>query len=244
MKKNLLALVLVLLACAVASLWPRLAHQKLSRELCQGLEKLWDRPGQVVELYSTAEGVDARVQVALPPEYTPRQEQWNFALLRFVSQRYGPPRLGQIALSRVGDERPIEEQHSTPPDQSQEETANQAHLELIRRQAQSWLDQNLGPSHGLALVDGTARVDSTPVYEDSTDRHYLLARPEEGKQERSGPGVGNRVVAPPITVTRFTTRLVLVVDGRVPDVEQKLPTADLKAQLGLQADEVRVVVLP
>lgn len=259
MKKNLLALVLIMLACALATQWPRLANQKLRNELGESLERLWAKPGQTVELLSAPGGVDARVLAVLPADCTARQDQWNFQVLRFVSQRYGDPKLLRISLSDRDSKRNIEEQASSSVSESKDqnrveskarsapgplENANEAHLELIRRQAQAWLDQKLGPGNGLALVDGTAKVDNQPLYEDATDRHYLRARPEESERKEA-PSVEANSVVPAVTTTTFTTRLVLVVNGRAPGAD-KFDSSELSTQLGMVSgrDEVRVVILP
>ncbi|MBS2036989.1 hypothetical protein JST97_18510 [bacterium] len=242
MKKNLLALFLVLLACALASQWPALANRKLRLEMADGLEQLWKQPGQMVDLRSSPGGVDAEVQVVLPPDCSERQQQWNFPLLRFISQRYGEPRLERINLSRRDSGASIPELNSVHPSQDPLEASNQAHLELIRRQAQAWLDQKLGADHGLALVDGSAQIQAQPL-DPGEERHYLMARPEEATAGKAYRMRSSEETEAPITVTRFSTKLVLVLDGRVAQAE-KLRTEDLGASLGLGSQDIRLLRLP
>lgn len=242
MKKNLLALGLIVLACAMAAIWPALANQKLRREMVDGLEQLWKQPGQLVELRASSGGVDAEVRVVFPANTPLRQQQWSFPLLRFISRRYGEPRLEKISLRARDGGNEIQEQENPPVPESPLESANQSHMELIRRQAQAWLDQKLGVGHGLALVDGTARVESLPTTQPGEERHYLMSRPE-GKTENRAMRLPSYDETQPLTTTRFTTRLVLVVDGRTPEANQ-LPTADLNQTLGLASEEIRMLVLP
>lgn len=242
MKKNLLALGLILLACALAAVWPGLANQKLRREMIEALQQLYQEPGQMVELRASPDGVEAEVVLLLPPNTTPRQQQWSFPLLRFISRRYGDPRLGKISLRLRDGGTEIQEQGEPSVPESSLESANQSHLELVRRQAQAWLDQKLGVGHGLALVDGTARLETLPSNQEVEERHYLMPRPE-GQSENRARRLPSYDETQPITTTRFNTRLVLVVDGRAPEAS-KLPTTDLNQALGLTSQEIRVLVLP
>jgi hypothetical protein len=261
LRKNLLALVVIVLACALATQWPRLANQKLRNELSDSLERLWNQPGQAVELLATSGGVDAQVQAVLPSDCSARQDQWNFQVLRFVSRRYGDPKLLHITLSDRDSKRSIEERSSesmaASESKSQDrseglrgpgESANEAHLELIRRQAQAWLDQNLGPGNGLALVDGTAKIENLPNDKEGAERHYLLRRPKGESEGKSAPTLDTaNSVAPVLTSTSFTTRLVLLVNGRIPEADKKISnTSELSAELGMVSgrDEVKVVLLP
>lgn len=226
MKRNLLALALVAIVCALAAQFLRQSGQSkewmaLRVDMVDALERLWNTRGHQVELLPDGKGVNVSAQVVLPPDCSPRQQQWNYPLLHYVAQHNGAPLLhGLVLHSSLGS---LQEM---PSPGIATGGALEARLELVRRQAQAWLDGRIGPGNALALVDG------------ESESHFVRAR-EEGRSKRE--------VAQPFQA-EYSTVLVLVINGRAAGAEAKLsrlPELEqaLRLQLG-ERDSRRVVVLP
>ncbi len=247
MKKNLLTLVLVAIACAVAAQYLRQGGQNkewtaLRVDMVDALERFWNTRGHQVELLPADKGVTARVQVILPANISERQQQWNFPVLRFVARRHRTPELlglsvstPQGALQEAGPSQgssqgAVPRQPYAPGGDSVE-----AHLELVQRQAQAWLDGVVGAGNALALVDGSSSQVAQPIAP-GVEAHFLQAREKfEGKR---APSSDNSSIAPQIMTTQYTTILVVVANGRVEGVEAKL---NRLPELG---DSRRLVMLP
>jgi len=255
LKKNLLALVLVAIVCAIAAQYLRQGGQNkewtaLRVDMVDALERFWNTRGHQVELLPADKGVTARVQVVMPADTNGRQQQWNFPVLRFVAQRNRTPELvglslstPQGALQEAGPQGASQGAVPAVPYAGGESV--EAHLELVQRQAQAWLDGVVGAGNSLALVDGSSRQVAQPVAP-GVEAHYLRAREEsEGKR---APSSDNSSIAPQVVTTKYTTILVVVANGRAEGVEAKLsrlPELESSLQLKLnQGDSRRLVVLP
>ena len=259
MKKNLLALILIAIVCALASQLLRQSGEKkewtaLRLDMTEALDRFWGTHGNLVELLPADQGVTATVRVVLPQgNVSPRQQQWNFPLLRFVAQRNSQPQLRGLAISELNTQRAIVEEESSSPASAVPQQpyargniSNEAHLQLMQRQAQSWLDGQLGTGNGLALVDGSSREIPNELPVRGTENHYLMPR-DRGARRRSE----NSMEAAPQQQrfqTEYTTILVIVVNGRAEGVQAKLaqlPELNTLLQLKVeQRDGQRVVVLP
>lgn len=90
MKKNLIALVALLLLVALAAQFTRHGGKNaewvaLENDMLASLEALWEQPGQKVELVESEGGVRVLATVAMPPE---GDLTWNEPFLRFVATRH------------------------------------------------------------------------------------------------------------------------------------------------------------
>lgn len=272
MKKNLLALVMIAIVCALASQLLRQGGEKkewiaLRRDITDALDRFWGTQGNQVELLPAEQGVTASVKVVLPAgNVSPRQQQWNFPLLRFVAQRNGQPQLRGLAINELTNQRAILEsaEFAAPSAAPREPYArgnisNEAHLQLMQRQAQSWLDGVLGTGNGLALVDGSSQDLPLSLPVQGTENHYLMPRdrgasrraprnPQENSFEAAPRQSQEQQQVRQATRTEYTTILVVVVNGRAEGVQAKLgqlPELNTLLQLKVdQRDSQRVVVLP
>ena len=261
MKKNLLALVMIAIVCALASQLLRHSGEKkewtaLRLDMTDALDRFWGTHGNVVELLPADKGVTAAVKVVLPEgNVPPRQQQWNFPLLRFVGQRNARPPLLGLTISELNNHQAIVEvaDLAAPgagavPEQpyARGNVSNEAHLQLMQRQAQSWLDGVLGMGNGLALVDGSSRELPTELPVRGTENHYLMPRERQARPRSEN----SMEAAPPQQQfqTEYTTMLVVVVNGRAEGVQAKLdrlPELNSLLQLKIkERDSQRVVVLP
>lgn len=253
MKRNLLALALVAIVCALAAQFLRQGGQSkqwtaLRLDMVAALERLWNTRGHEVELLPDGPGVKAAVRVALPQGCTPRQQQWNYPFLRYVAQRNAAPVLHGLTLSSslgpLPETQPDGEAQAARPRPYSGAGSVETHLELVRRQAQAWLEATVGTGNGLALVDGDSRQISRP-FAPGSQNHYIRPR-VEGESSRARRVEG----APPqqIMQMEYSLVLVLVINGRAPGAEAKLsrlPELEQSLQLKLDGrDSRRVVVLP
>lgn len=255
MKRNLLALVMVAIVCALAAQFLRQGGQNkdwtaLRVDMVDALERFWNTRGHQVELLPHDKGVNVSAQVVLPQDCNARQQQWNYPLLRYVAQRNATPVLHGLSLTTSQGLLP----EMASPGEAQGAMrrpyssggSSETHLELVRRQAQAWLDGLVGPGNGLALVDGDSRQVPQPLPRRS-ENHYIRPRQEvEGR--RAPASESARAVSQPIVLTEYTTVLVLVINGRAEGAEAKLsrlPELEQSLQLQLDGrDSRRVVVLP
>jgi len=117
-------------------------------------------------------------------------------------------------------------------------------LELVRRQAQAWLDGTLGAGQGLALVDGDVRQ-LPQVVQPGVENHFIRARDESEGKRAPNP---NDSAIKQILKPEYSTVLVLVGNGRAGGVQAKLsrlPELEQTLQLKLDGrDSRRMVVLP
>jgi hypothetical protein len=251
LKKNLLVLVAVLITCALGAQLLRKSPagedpqwSALRLDMIDGLERLWNTRGHQVELLPAEGGVNASVQVVIPAGTSERQQQWNQPFLHFVAQRHGTPLLKGLSLPGLSAE-------ATPSASASMDNSIRRpyaggasvdrHLILVRRQAQSWLDSNLGKGNGLALVDG--EMHNVPQFDPhARERHYLMPRDRASKR-----GPSHAEVAP-IMLPEYTTVLVVVLNGRAEGAEAKLsrlPELEQALRLDLSGrDSRRLVVLP
>ena len=253
MKKNLLALVLVAIVCAVAAQYLRTGGQNkewtaLRVDAVDALERFWNTRGHQVELLPADKGVNLKVQVVLPPDTNARRQNWNFPLLRFVAQRHPEPVVRGLSL--LTPQGPLSETPSqdnvsgaVPRQPYAGEASLETRLELVRRQAQGWLDGNVGAGNALALVDGDERQVALPTLPGS-EAHFIRARKEsEGKR---APSSNESAIAPQVSRTEYTTLLVVVLNGKADAPKfQRLPELYTTLQLNLdRGDSRRVVELP
>lgn len=248
-----MALALVAIVCALAAQFLRQGGQNkewtaLRVDMVDALERFWNTRGHQVELLPGDGGVKVSAQVVLPPDCPSRQQNWNYPLLRYVAQRNVTPVLQGLSLSSSLGPLPETTTESEAPRAMRRPYANGAsienHLELVRRQAQAWLDGVVGPGNALALVDGEAREVSRPIPSGS-ENHFIRAR-EEGEGQRARRVDSSAPVQ--IVPSEVRTVLVLVINGRAEGAEAKLsrlPELEQTLQLQLNGrDSRRVVVLP
>ncbi|MBN9414206.1 MAG: hypothetical protein J0I12_02150 [Candidatus Eremiobacteraeota bacterium] len=247
MKKNLLVLVLVVVVCAVGAQWLRQGGQgqdpqwtALRLDMIDGLERLWNTRGHQVELLPSEGGVQASVQVVLPENTSPRQQQWNYPFLRYVSERHREPMLRGLTLVGLPETRV---QESSPQPYATGGSI-EARVELMRRRAQGWLDNTVGEGNGLALLDGEVKEVPQPIVPGGENR-YVMPRDRLEKRVRIPQGEQARG---PIVRTEYSLVLVLVINGRAEGAEAKMTALpQLEAMMGLdlgRRDSRRVVVLP
>jgi len=259
-KKNLLALVMIAIVCALASQLLRQSGEKkewaaLRLDMTDALDRVWGTHGSKVELLPAEGGVTAAVQVVMPQgNVSPRQQQWNFPLLRFVAQRNAQPQLRGLAISELNTQRAIlEVSDSAAPGAAPIEpyargkVSNETHLQLVQRQAQSWLDGVLGSGNALALVDGSSRELPNELPVPGSENHYLMPRERQARPRESEAARAVDSAAPQQQLrTEYTTVLLVVVNGRAEGVNEKVGRiSELTGVLQLQQrDSQRVVTLP
>ncbi|MFN8608107.1 MAG: hypothetical protein U0931_11290 [Vulcanimicrobiota bacterium] len=147
MKRNLLALLGVLLACGLASRYRDGEMPRLRQDMLTALERLWESTGHRVELSRRGTEVEAEVWLSTPAQnLTPRKEHWNHELLRFVAARHRPLRLSSLRIHGPNSRLLVE---NPGPAYARPDHRNT----LLQRQLQTKLDHRYGPGQALALVD-------------------------------------------------------------------------------------------
>ena len=149
MKKNLLVLLLVLAAVAVATRFTRNSGQDagwaaLRQDESRCLEALWGQAPQV-ELLPDKGGVQMTLTQSFGAEVSPARRRWSYEVARLVAQRH--PQIHLAAL-RVLD---AANGQAVPQSPSPEERAEQDRTELLRRQRQAQADQMMPGT--LVLLD-------------------------------------------------------------------------------------------
>jgi hypothetical protein len=230
MKRNLLALVLILAVCAVVARYRQLQEQarlSLGEDLRVALEVLWGVKGQEVLVIPSDSGVEVRARVVFPRDTRSSRRAWCFPLLRFAARRHGPPAVREMRLTDAGTGQPLVPLTPSPlPDRPYAQpSSDEARAEIVRREAQGWLDSKLGAQRALALVDCESKTmdDFLPKY-DTLQYNLMTAYvpPPKGWRKRN----------------QTTVTLVIVLDGRATD------PASLQKSLQELNRSPRIVVLP
>ena len=254
MKQNLWTLLGLIVLVAVAVQFSRGGAKKaewvaLERDLQASLELLWQQPGQKAELVPAEGGPMALVTVRMPPQ---AKASWNVPFLHFVATRHPEVHLKRLDLRDALSGNPIaSEDFSSVGNwflQSGPSSGDsQRRAELLRRQGQSVVDEQLGAGQGLVLVDlhqVAATESRVPV-----NVHSALARPMEAAPEaqresarkvESAEGMyHDQAASPPPPQFQVQTCVVLA----TPASAEKLALIRLKLTSG-SGDELRVVNLP
>lgn len=228
MKKNLLALVAVLVMVALAaSLHKDPARAGLESDLRGSLEQLWGTTGHQVETLNAKGGVVVRVKVDLPKQGI---VAWSEPFVRFVVARHRGIPISGVEVT------PAAEQAANP------------RIELLRRQTQALVDGSLGAGHGLILLEGTEAAASgapaeMPIQEKTLERQ---ADPSGGAPFLAAPRVKGRSNSvepvPSISVGPAITQECLVLAAEVPDEQVRQLQAQIQAQVA--CPQFRVVRLP
>ncbi|MBS2036990.1 hypothetical protein JST97_18515 [bacterium] len=226
MKKNLLALVAVLILVAVAA---RL-HQDperlaLERDLRVSLEKLWGTNDHQVDLLDAKGGVMVKVKVSLPKQGV---VAWSDPFVRFVVARHPKIPLSGLEISPAAD------------------LPARPRIELLRRQAQTLVDGAVGAGHGLILLDGTE-----PAPPESPGRIELQDRsmerqgaPRARAPMEAAPDMRSNSVAPApyFPAGPIITQECLIVPEDAPDDQVRQLQAQIQAEV--PCNNFRVVRLP
>lgn len=159
MKRNLLALLLLLVSCALAARFLRPPEENpewnpMRKHMESCLNVFWGTPNNAVQFVAGAGGnPEAWVTAFSPPGISPQREHWNFALLRFVATRHGGLKLAQLNVTNGTTGIRLQPDREGPvvgnPDQA-------GMAELLRRQEQGICDQRYGPNRVLVLVEATS----------------------------------------------------------------------------------------
>jgi len=229
MKKNMIALAVLLVLVAVAAQFTRQGGKKsewvaLEHDMQASLEALWQQPGQKAELMPAQGGPTAVVTVRMPPQ---AKGSWNFAFLDFVAARHPAVQLKGMDIRDGLSGNPIAAEAASPTENSlsvaQPDLADSGRrAELLRRQAQAVVDQQVGAGQGLVLLE--VREIAAPVSVESNSgrpnnpgsAHSFEAPPEsQGKSARVRRRVeeaeGMREVeAPPSRTPQFQVLACLV----------------------------------
>jgi len=223
-KKNLVALVAVLLLVAVASRMQRDPERAaLEKDMKASLEALWDTHNHQAEVVEAKGGLLARIIVDAPKTGTP---EWNEPFLRFVAARHP-----KVALAG------LEIEPALAP------AAQQPRVELLRRQTQSLVDGALGPGQGLILLTAidsneTRGVQPPPVLLEQSAPSMAAPRgPNDG-----APAVRRRDSVIPIPTKPKVVEECLVILPQV--AEQQLGSLQAQIQTEAPCDRFRIVRLP
>jgi hypothetical protein len=192
-KRNLLALLLLLVSCALASRFlfkpaerPEWDRMRKHMESC--LNVFWGTPNNAVQLVAGSDGnPQAWVTAFSPPGITPQRERWNFALLGFIASHHPGLQLSQLNVTNGTTGIRLQPGGTTATQESLRPGAasrpyESGMAELIRRQQQSDYDQRYGPNQVLALVEVTSPpADHVSIWL----VHFAGIHPQElGKTER------------------------------------------------------------
>ena len=205
MKKNLIALAVLLILVAVAAQFTRHGGKNaewvaLETDMQASLEALWQQPGQKVELLESKGGARVLATVAMPPQGDPT---WNEPFLRFVATRHPA-----VSLQAIEVRGPFGME------------GDQAHHELVRRQQQAWVDGLLGPGKGLMLLQFREIGSNAP------SARTRAGAPPESPLEESVTQLAPPAASP--TTTQLFACLVLLAEpprGQLTRVFQGLNTA-------------------
>ena len=232
MKKNLLALVVLLVLVAVVAQFTRQAGKKpewvaLEKDMVASLELLWQQPGQSVEILEV-DGPCAEVVVSMPPQSC---AAWNYALLDLVAARHPAVQLQSIFINdRPSGLRIFPERLpgvSTP------------HSKLLRRQVQAKLDAN-GRDRAVALVD-VREVAPTPIAPvEMRIQRGVEAPPGRSRRANSGKAFLQATPAP-VPQIQIHACLVLLPEVSSEEIDQAVKSLNLVPERG---DQVRLVKLP
>lgn len=228
MKKNLLALVAVLVMVALAaSLHKDPARASLESDLRGSLEQLWGTTGHQVETLNAKGGVVVRVKVDLPKQCI---VSWNEPFVRFVTARHPGIPISGVEVS------PSAQQPASP------------RIELLRRQTQALVDGSLGAGRGLILLEGTESAASVapsemPMQEKVMERKAAV--PSESPHQ-GAPRIrsnSNSIVATPdVSPGPAITQECLVLTAEVPNEQVRQLQAQIQAQVA--CPQFRLVKLP
>jgi hypothetical protein len=224
MKRNLLALVAVLVLVAVAS---RLQHDPqrtgLENDLKASLESLWGTHGHRAEVVDAKGGLVARLSVDMPKTGS---LEWNEPFLRFVAARH--PHLPLAGLE------------VTPSSPHQGQT-QEPRIELLRRQTQSLVDGALGPGQALVLLAG---IDSNEAQSLAPQQMEERAPVQQAVPDQGAPRMKREYSpeASPVVAPLRVLEECLVVLPEVPDNRLKVVQAQIQAEAPCQ--QFRVVRLP
>jgi hypothetical protein len=219
MKRNLLALLAVLVMVAVAARLgkdPDKAALEADLRVC--LEKLWGTSNQQVELV----GSTLHVKVGLPKQ---GRVEWSDPFVRFVAARHPRVEVKEFDIS-PGPGR-------TYP----------AGVELLKRQTQALVDATLGSGRGLILIDGLEESPQAGSNRPTTQR-ARQARPDD-RSSAGAPALEVESYTGPAPFFPSKPRISeqCLVVGPEPTDEQ---LQKLQAQLQVQTDchQFRIVRLP
>jgi len=210
MKKNLLVLVLVVAAVALATRLNRNSGQPagwaaLRQDETRCLEALWGRAPQV-ELVSVNGGVLMNLNQPFAAEVSPARRRWSYEVARLVAQRH--PQVGVVQI-RVVDAASNQEVSQTP---NPEERSEQDRTELLRRQRQAQADQMMPGT--LVLLD----VQYAPAPNDQALQQNRVAPPSaRARAPHHGESSGAPNMAAP--------REVEAMDAAAPPVPQSNPVS-------------------
>lgn len=178
MKKNLLALLVLVVLVAVVAQFTRHSGKKpewvaLEKDIVASLELLWQLPGQSVELREVEGGAQALVTVRMPGH---SRGDWNYALVRFVAERHPTVKLQEVKVREAADQREVPEgvAHAGP-------AAAERRSELMRRQAQAALR-----GRGLLLVDVREIAPAPPAPVELRIQREVEAPPGPPPEKSSG----------------------------------------------------------
>lgn len=229
MKRNLLALLLILTVCGIAARYRQLQEQarlSLGDDLRVALEVLWGTKGHEVLVIPANSGIEVRGRVAFPPDTRTARQAWCFPLLRFAARRHGPPAVSAVSLldAQSGQTVAPVTPSALPERPYAQPSSDEARAEIVRREAQGWLDGKLGEQRALALVDCESKTVEDVHSTFDTVNYNLTAYAPMPKGWRKR--------------TETTVTLVIVLDGRAPDL------AICQRRLQELSRSPRVIMLP
>ena len=224
MKKNLLALVAVLLLVAVAA---RLGKDPegaaLEADLRVSLERLWGTHNHQVNLAEQA----LHVKIDLPKEGL---SEWGDPFVRFVAARHPKVEVKEFDIS------PSQPGQVAP------------RFELLQRQTQAVVDGALGSGHGLSLMFGYEEVPQRGPQQSLSNQPMKITARQAAPDD--GPGSGAPALesdsairqAPYLPSTPKVSEECLVVGPEPSDQQLEKLQAQIQAQTNCQ--RFRIVRLP
>ena len=257
MKKNLIALAVLVVLVAVAAQFTRQGGKKpewvaLERDMEACLQVFWQQSGQKAELIPGAGGPMALVTVRMPPQAKAR---WNYPFLKFVVARHPAVQLQGMEVRDGLNGNPIAAEDARSAENSLSlrgpdsgEPGRRA--ELLGRQGQAVVDEQLGAGQGLFLVDvqevaspvSAAPVNPEPAFERAAPEPQGKSAPSARRRVEAAEGMRHdQATSPP--PPQYQVRFCLVV-GTLPPRET-LSRIHVKLRSGSHDDfRMQTVTLP
>ena len=254
MKSRTLNLVVIVAVLVISALVARLYLKPatLQRDLKASLDRFWANRKSEVEVTDAG---DVRMRIAIPLDTPQSQREWTFPVSRWVAARHPEVKVLSLTVTDSTRELPLlepadldqtqqgAESNSVPSQRRQATGINQpywraARAQLLQRQGQSLLDQQLGRGRTLLLADVVV-PDSVTSWLPNVPRHYDQFSPRYGIQprEKQRAAVPGRPAPETAAPEKIVLCLVLSQPSDATPAQQVL-------QKFQKVESTRVVVLP
>ena len=161
MKKNLLALLVLLVLAALAAQFTRNAGQdpqwtSLRQDAIQCLNALWPGDNAQVTVIPSLDGPILIAHVQIPSEVTALRRGWTYDVLGMVSARHPQVQLAEIRVNDSGK----------GLQRNLDLSGRERQLTILRRQRQAEVDQLMPPETALVLLDAEFAPGQVPLERD------------------------------------------------------------------------------